>query len=86
MQERTNYDAAGGYARAFKAAAYPYWFARSLKQAGELADARDWLEAAVLLDDRLAAQARGDAAFAGWAELEPTLTGALAKIRRGAFR
>jgi hypothetical protein len=86
VQERTSDDGAAGYARPFEASAYPYWFARALKQAGELADARAWLVAAVLLDDRLAAQARGDAVFAGWTELEPALTEGLAKIRRGALR
>jgi hypothetical protein len=86
VQERTGDDVAGGFARAVEAAAYPYWFARALKEAGESADARGWLVAAVALDDRLAGQARADAAFAGWAELEPALAEGLAKIRRGALR
>jgi HEAT repeat protein len=86
VQERQTEDSGSGWARAFEASAYPYWFARALKRAGRADAARAWLVAAVALDDRLAAFARADTAFAGWGELEAALAEGLAKIRRGALR
>jgi HEAT repeat protein len=86
VQERTSEDSVAGSVRACEVAAYPYWFARAMRKAGQDAEARGWLAAAVALDDRLAEQARADAAFAGWDRLERALADGLAKIRRGALR
>ena len=77
--ERTD-DEPGYHGRSPESGAYPYWFARALRAAGDDEGARSWLEAAIPLDDRLAAQALADPAFAGLAGLEESVAAGLARV------
>jgi len=86
VQQRTSEEMTGYRGVAHDTAAYPYWYARSLRAAGRDVDAFDQLAAAVALDDRLAAEALGDSAFFGWDKLDAAIAEGLARIRGGDLR
>jgi hypothetical protein len=74
----------GGYAGvSHDTAAYPYWYARTLHLTGDDARARRYLAFSVGLDDRLAATARADTAFAGMEQIEEALAAGLERVDRG---
>lgn len=85
-EERTAEDSAYAAETRHEHGAYSYWYARALRAAGRDAAAADFLARAVSLDDRCAAQAAADPAFAGWDRLAAAAEQGLAKIRRGALR
>jgi len=68
--------------RVHRWSSYPYWYARALARAGDEGGglAYDLLHEAILRDDRSAAQALADPAFAGWADLDELVAYALGTI------
>lgn len=69
--------------RVHRWSSYPYWYARALARAGDNGDAGlayDLLHEAIVRDDRSAAQAIADPAFAKWTDLAELVAYALGAI------
>jgi len=86
VEQRRSDDLAGFRGAPHESAAYAYWLARALRAAGNDDRASGFLTIAVSYDDRLAAQARADSAFAGWDRLDAAVRDGLKQIRAGALR
>ena len=78
-------DAGGEYlthrrGKVHRWSSYPYWYARALVLAGDDALPQDLVHEAIVHDDRMAAQALGDAVFERWDELAALVAWALGSI------